>query len=201
MHAFCVSLNGSSNRKLIPLPSTRLLRASWFTGTFRRSFGGFRMFWKGCTKTTRPVAQTRPSTEVRRANLLPSYCTDLTQLSKCYRERDVFIMIEWRCIKNILILHSFNLQNLSHKMCLSLSLVASGASGSFSTNSPASPLSSVSLTSPLSPFSPVPGSHASPTKQLATEVRYYTRHYSTRTVRFTHCSVWNAIQNYNRAIK
>ncbi|XP_056125818.1 pleckstrin homology domain-containing family A member 6 isoform X6 [Rhinichthys klamathensis goyatoka] len=46
---------------------------------------------------------------------------------------------------------------------------ASGASGSFSTNSPASPLSSVSLTSPLSPFSPVPGSHASPTKQLATE--------------------------------
>uniref|UniRef100_A0A8C2HHB9 Pleckstrin homology domain containing, family A member 6 n=1 Tax=Cyprinus carpio TaxID=7962 RepID=A0A8C2HHB9_CYPCA len=48
--------------------------------------------------------------------------------------------------------------------------VASGASGSFSTNSPASPLSSVSLTSPLSPFSPVPGSQASPTKQLATEV-------------------------------
>ncbi|XP_058646716.1 pleckstrin homology domain-containing family A member 6 isoform X2 [Onychostoma macrolepis] len=47
--------------------------------------------------------------------------------------------------------------------------VASGASGSFSTNSPASPLSSVSLTSPLSPFSPVPGSQASPTKQLATE--------------------------------
>ncbi|KAI4894973.1 hypothetical protein NFI96_028735, partial [Prochilodus magdalenae] len=46
---------------------------------------------------------------------------------------------------------------------------ASGASGSFSTNSPASPLSSVSLTSPLSPFSPVPGSHTSPTKQLATE--------------------------------
>ncbi|XP_016305656.1 pleckstrin homology domain-containing family A member 6-like isoform X7 [Sinocyclocheilus anshuiensis] len=46
---------------------------------------------------------------------------------------------------------------------------ASGASGSFSTNSPASPLSSVSLTSPLSPFSPVPGSQASPTKQLATE--------------------------------
>uniref|UniRef100_A0A3B4YW65 Pleckstrin homology domain containing A6 n=1 Tax=Seriola lalandi dorsalis TaxID=1841481 RepID=A0A3B4YW65_SERLL len=44
--------------------------------------------------------------------------------------------------------------------------VASGASGSFSTNSPASPLSSVSLTSPLSPFSPVPGSQASPTKQL-----------------------------------
>ncbi|KAK7127806.1 hypothetical protein R3I93_020405 [Phoxinus phoxinus] len=49
---------------------------------------------------------------------------------------------------------------------------ASGASGSFSTNSPASPLSSVSLTSPLSPFSPVPGSHASPTKQLATEHNY-----------------------------
>ncbi|XP_057217385.1 pleckstrin homology domain-containing family A member 6 isoform X14 [Triplophysa rosa] len=47
--------------------------------------------------------------------------------------------------------------------------VASRASGSFSTNSPASPLSSVSLTSPLSPFSPVPGSHASPPKQLATE--------------------------------
>ncbi|XP_059393794.1 pleckstrin homology domain-containing family A member 6-like isoform X5 [Carassius carassius] len=46
---------------------------------------------------------------------------------------------------------------------------ASGASGSFSTNSPASPLSSVSLTSPLSPFSPVPGSQASPTKQVATE--------------------------------
>uniref|UniRef100_A0A9J8CV00 Pleckstrin homology domain containing, family A member 6 n=2 Tax=Cyprinus carpio TaxID=7962 RepID=A0A9J8CV00_CYPCA len=49
---------------------------------------------------------------------------------------------------------------------------ASGASGSFSTNSPASPLSSVSLTSPLSPFSPVPGSQASPTKQLATEHNY-----------------------------
>uniref|UniRef100_A0A667ZAA3 Pleckstrin homology domain containing A6 n=1 Tax=Myripristis murdjan TaxID=586833 RepID=A0A667ZAA3_9TELE len=47
--------------------------------------------------------------------------------------------------------------------------VASGASGSFSTNSPASPLSSVSLTSPLSPFSPVPGSQASPTKQLGVE--------------------------------
>ncbi|XP_051531957.1 pleckstrin homology domain-containing family A member 6-like isoform X2 [Myxocyprinus asiaticus] len=47
--------------------------------------------------------------------------------------------------------------------------VASGASGSFSTNSSASPLSSVSLTSPLSPFSSVPGSQASPTKQLATE--------------------------------
>uniref|UniRef100_A0A8C4GMN1 Pleckstrin homology domain containing, family A member 6 n=1 Tax=Dicentrarchus labrax TaxID=13489 RepID=A0A8C4GMN1_DICLA len=45
-----------------------------------------------------------------------------------------------------------------------------GASGSFSTNSPASPLSSVSLTSPLSPFSPVPGSQASPTKQLGPEV-------------------------------
>lgn len=48
--------------------------------------------------------------------------------------------------------------------------VASGASGSFSTNSPASPLSSISLTSPLSPFSPVPGSQASPTKQLGPEV-------------------------------
>ncbi|CAJ1050769.1 pleckstrin homology domain-containing family A member 6 isoform X7 [Xyrichtys novacula] len=47
--------------------------------------------------------------------------------------------------------------------------VASGASGSFSTNSPASPLSSVSLISPLSPFSPVPGSQASPTKQLGPE--------------------------------
>ncbi|XP_034055772.1 pleckstrin homology domain-containing family A member 6 isoform X1 [Gymnodraco acuticeps] len=47
--------------------------------------------------------------------------------------------------------------------------VASGASGSFSTNSPASPLSSVSITSPLSPFSPVPGSQASPTKQLGPE--------------------------------
>uniref|UniRef100_A0A8D3CQ62 PH domain-containing protein n=1 Tax=Scophthalmus maximus TaxID=52904 RepID=A0A8D3CQ62_SCOMX len=47
--------------------------------------------------------------------------------------------------------------------------VASGASGSFSTNSPASPLSSISLTSPLSPFSPVPGSKASPTKQLGPE--------------------------------
>ncbi|XP_071329227.1 pleckstrin homology domain-containing family A member 6 isoform X4 [Trachinotus anak] len=47
--------------------------------------------------------------------------------------------------------------------------VASGASGSFSTNSPASPLSSVSLTSPLSPFSPVPGSQASPAKQLGPE--------------------------------
>ncbi|KAM7423421.1 hypothetical protein PAMA_011128 [Pampus argenteus] len=50
--------------------------------------------------------------------------------------------------------------------------VASGASGSFSTNSPASPLSSVSLTSPLSPFSPVPGSQASPTKQLGPESKF-----------------------------
>ncbi|XP_035857862.1 pleckstrin homology domain-containing family A member 6 isoform X13 [Sander lucioperca] len=50
--------------------------------------------------------------------------------------------------------------------------VASGASGSFSTNSPASPLSSISLTSPLSPFSPVPGSQASPTKQLGPEPKY-----------------------------
>uniref|UniRef100_A0A7N6A292 PH domain-containing protein n=1 Tax=Anabas testudineus TaxID=64144 RepID=A0A7N6A292_ANATE len=48
--------------------------------------------------------------------------------------------------------------------------VASGASGSFSTNSPASPLSSISLTSPLSPFSPLPGSQASPNKQLGPEV-------------------------------
>lgn len=54
-------------------------------------------------------------------------------------------------------------------LCFSCT-VASGASGSFSTNSPASPLSSVSLTSPLSPFSPVPGSQASPTKQLGPEV-------------------------------
>ncbi|KAG7495324.1 hypothetical protein JOB18_047454 [Solea senegalensis] len=50
--------------------------------------------------------------------------------------------------------------------------VASGASGSFSTNSPASPLSSISLTSPLSPFSPVPGSQASPTKQLGPEPKF-----------------------------
>lgn len=50
--------------------------------------------------------------------------------------------------------------------------VASGASGSFSTNSPASPLSSVSFTSPLSPFSPVPGSQASPTKQLGPEPKF-----------------------------
>ncbi|XP_078105430.1 pleckstrin homology domain-containing family A member 6 isoform X9 [Sander vitreus] len=50
--------------------------------------------------------------------------------------------------------------------------VASGASGSFSTNSPASPLSSVSLTSPLSPFSPVPGSQASPNKQLGPEPKF-----------------------------
>ncbi|XP_041802844.1 pleckstrin homology domain-containing family A member 6 isoform X3 [Chelmon rostratus] len=50
--------------------------------------------------------------------------------------------------------------------------VTSGASGSFSTNSPASPLSSVSLTSPLSPFSPVPGSQASPTKQLCPESKF-----------------------------
>ncbi|XP_078139609.1 pleckstrin homology domain-containing family A member 6 isoform X1 [Centroberyx gerrardi] len=50
--------------------------------------------------------------------------------------------------------------------------VASGASGSFSTNSPASPLSSVSLTSPLSPFSPVPGSQASPSKQLGPEPKF-----------------------------
>ncbi|KAM9523038.1 pleckstrin homology domain-containing family A member 6-like isoform 1-T1 [Salvelinus alpinus] len=49
---------------------------------------------------------------------------------------------------------------------------ASGTSGSFSTNSPASPMSSVSLTSPLSPFSPVPGSQASPSKQLAPEHKY-----------------------------
>ncbi|KAE8297840.1 Pleckstrin-like proteiny domain-containing family A member 6 [Larimichthys crocea] len=48
----------------------------------------------------------------------------------------------------------------------------SGTSGSFSTNSPASPLSSVSLTSPLSPFSPVPGSQASPTKQLGPEPKF-----------------------------
>ncbi|XP_026200430.1 pleckstrin homology domain-containing family A member 6 isoform X2 [Anabas testudineus] len=50
--------------------------------------------------------------------------------------------------------------------------VASGASGSFSTNSPASPLSSISLTSPLSPFSPLPGSQASPNKQLGPEPKY-----------------------------
>lgn len=192
MHAFCVSLNGSSNRKLIPLPSTRLLRASWFTGTFRRSFGGFRMFWKRCTKTTRPVAQTRPSTEVRRANLLIPHTAQTSHGSQSIREREWFYYNDLTLNEN-----SFNLQNRSHKMRLSLSLVASGASGSFSTNSPASPLSSVSLTSPLSPFSPVPGSHASPTKQLATEVRYYTRHYSTRTVCFTHFSLRNAIQNYN----
>lgn len=50
--------------------------------------------------------------------------------------------------------------------------VVGGASGSFSTNSPASPLSSISLTSPLSPFSPVPGSQASPTKQLGPEPKF-----------------------------
>ncbi|KAJ8378359.1 hypothetical protein AAFF_G00243170 [Aldrovandia affinis] len=50
--------------------------------------------------------------------------------------------------------------------------VTSGASGSFSTNSPASPLSSISLTSPLSPFSPVPGSQATPTKQVGMEHKF-----------------------------
>ncbi|XP_067097738.1 pleckstrin homology domain-containing family A member 6 [Osmerus mordax] len=50
--------------------------------------------------------------------------------------------------------------------------VASGVSGSFSTSSPASPLSSISLTSPLSPFSPVPGSQASPSKQLGPEHKF-----------------------------
>uniref|UniRef100_A0A8C7N6D9 Pleckstrin homology domain containing A6 n=1 Tax=Oncorhynchus kisutch TaxID=8019 RepID=A0A8C7N6D9_ONCKI len=60
--------------------------------------------------------------------------------------------------------------NLSRGTDTAKHRVASGASGSFSTNSPASPLSSVSLTSPLSPFSPVPGSQASPTKQLGPEV-------------------------------
>uniref|UniRef100_A0A8C8HV03 PH domain-containing protein n=1 Tax=Oncorhynchus tshawytscha TaxID=74940 RepID=A0A8C8HV03_ONCTS len=59
--------------------------------------------------------------------------------------------------------------NLSRGTDTAKHRVASGASGSFSTNSPASPLSSVSLTSPLSPFSPVPGSQASPTKQLGPE--------------------------------
>uniref|UniRef100_A0A8C7SYN3 Pleckstrin homology domain containing A6 n=1 Tax=Oncorhynchus mykiss TaxID=8022 RepID=A0A8C7SYN3_ONCMY len=59
--------------------------------------------------------------------------------------------------------------NLSRGTDTAKHRVASAASGSFSTNSPASPLSSVSLTSPLSPFSPVPGSQASPTKQLGPE--------------------------------
>lgn len=62
--------------------------------------------------------------------------------------------------------------NLSRGTDTAKHRVASGASGSFSTNSPASPLSSVSLTSPLSPFSPVPGSQASPTKQLGPEQKY-----------------------------
>ncbi|KAM9535770.1 pleckstrin homology domain-containing family A member 6 isoform 5-T5 [Salvelinus alpinus] len=62
--------------------------------------------------------------------------------------------------------------NLSRGTDTAKHRVANGASGSFSTNSPASPLSSVSLTSPLSPFSPVPGSQASPTKQLGPEQKY-----------------------------
>uniref|UniRef100_A0A8L0DRR2 Pleckstrin homology domain containing A6 n=1 Tax=Oncorhynchus mykiss TaxID=8022 RepID=A0A8L0DRR2_ONCMY len=62
--------------------------------------------------------------------------------------------------------------NLSRGTDTAKHRVASAASGSFSTNSPASPLSSVSLTSPLSPFSPVPGSQASPTKQLGPEQKY-----------------------------
>uniref|UniRef100_A0A671NUW9 Pleckstrin homology domain-containing family A member 6-like n=1 Tax=Sinocyclocheilus anshuiensis TaxID=1608454 RepID=A0A671NUW9_9TELE len=69
---------------------------------------------------------------------------------------------------------------------------ASGASGSFSTNSPASPLSSVSLTSPLSPFSPVPGSQASPTKQLATEVFHTALFFNERLSYSLQCTEYNA---------
>uniref|UniRef100_A0A665VCD9 Pleckstrin homology domain containing, family A member 6 n=1 Tax=Echeneis naucrates TaxID=173247 RepID=A0A665VCD9_ECHNA len=69
------------------------------------------------------------------------------------------------------VLEGLHKSNLSRGTDTAKHRVASGASGSFSTNSPASPLSSVSLTSPLSPFSPVPGSQASPTKQLGPEVR------------------------------
>ncbi|XP_042353850.1 pleckstrin homology domain-containing family A member 6 isoform X1 [Plectropomus leopardus] len=67
------------------------------------------------------------------------------------------------------VLEGLHKNNLSRGTDTTKHRVASGASGSFSTNSPASPLSSVSLTSPLSPFSPVPGSQASPTKQLGPE--------------------------------
>ncbi|XP_029357047.1 pleckstrin homology domain-containing family A member 6 isoform X2 [Echeneis naucrates] len=67
------------------------------------------------------------------------------------------------------VLEGLHKSNLSRGTDTAKHRVASGASGSFSTNSPASPLSSVSLTSPLSPFSPVPGSQASPTKQLGPE--------------------------------
>uniref|UniRef100_A0A673JP11 Pleckstrin homology domain-containing family A member 6-like n=1 Tax=Sinocyclocheilus rhinocerous TaxID=307959 RepID=A0A673JP11_9TELE len=70
---------------------------------------------------------------------------------------------------------------------------ASGASGSFSTNSPASPLSSVSLTSPLSPFSPVPGSQASPTKQLATEVFHTALFFNERLSYSLQCTEYNAV--------
>jgi len=59
MHVFLVSLNSLSNRICSPP------RVSWYTGTFRKSSGGFRMSWRGCTKTTRLVEQTRPNTEVR----------------------------------------------------------------------------------------------------------------------------------------
>uniref|UniRef100_A0A8C1BUJ9 Pleckstrin homology domain containing A6 n=1 Tax=Cyprinus carpio carpio TaxID=630221 RepID=A0A8C1BUJ9_CYPCA len=70
---------------------------------------------------------------------------------------------------------------------------ASGASGSFSTNSPASPLSSVSLTSPLSPFSPVPGSQASPTKQLATEVFHTALFFNERLSYSLQCTEYIAV--------
>uniref|UniRef100_A0A673GZJ5 Pleckstrin homology domain-containing family A member 6-like n=1 Tax=Sinocyclocheilus rhinocerous TaxID=307959 RepID=A0A673GZJ5_9TELE len=65
------------------------------------------------------------------------------------------------------------------------------SSGSFSTNSPASPLSSVSLTSPLSPFSPVPGSQASPTKQLATEVFHTALFFNERLSYSLQCTEYN----------
>uniref|UniRef100_A0A673YS27 Pleckstrin homology domain containing A6 n=1 Tax=Salmo trutta TaxID=8032 RepID=A0A673YS27_SALTR len=67
------------------------------------------------------------------------------------------------------VLEGLHKSNLSRGTDTAKHRVASGASGSFSTNSPASPMSSVSLTSPLSPFSPVPGSQASPSKQLGPE--------------------------------
>ncbi|KAK6321107.1 hypothetical protein J4Q44_G00080830 [Coregonus suidteri] len=70
------------------------------------------------------------------------------------------------------VLEGLHKNNLSRGTDTAKHRVASGASGSFSTNSPASPLSSVSLTSPLSPFSPLPGSQASPTKQLGPEHKY-----------------------------
>lgn len=39
-------------------------RVNWCEGTSRKSFGGSRTYWRGCTRITHPEAQTQPSTEV-----------------------------------------------------------------------------------------------------------------------------------------